>query len=359
MNVVKAGYSIIEENQPITKKIERVARVCYKSEDLIADGTDLKMLEGLISRQHYAMLEHANLVYEMAEDYYNSLYKLYTKYKTSYDYLDDVKRVKTNCRLRFTETRINLQDQVRYVVSGNLRSWIEFFDFCREFLYFRKNRRFFYCPILYYIASDIKGRTNGVIDYTFDKFMKGASEYDNSFHCVTEFSRLTSIERMVHECFSVLFTVDRGVTHELVRMRDCSFAQESTRYCNYSKGKFGNEITVIKPVFFDQYDAELGNRCETMKYGLWARSCEAAEKAYFELLENDAKPQEARDVLPQSVKADIVVTANLQEWLHIFELRACDKTGAAHPQMKEVMCPLCKEMKEKYRFAFGELIVKE
>lgn len=355
MNVVKAGYSLIEENRPITKKIERVARVCYKSEDLIADGTDLKMLKGLISRQHYAMLEHANLVYEMAEDLYYPLYNLYTTYKSFYDYLDDVKRVETNCRLRFTETRVDLKGlkgQMRYIVSGNLRSWVEFFDFCKEFLCLRKGKEFFYCPIMYYIASDIRDKTSGVIDYISDNFIEGKSEYDNGFHCVTEFSRLTPIERMVHECFSVLFTVDRGVTHEVVRMRDCSFSQESTRYCNYSKGKFGNEITVIKPIFFEGNEA-------SKNYSVWVKSCEFAEKAYFELLENGAKPQEARDVLPQSVKADIVVTTNLQEWLHIFELRACDKTGAAHPQMKEVMCPLCKEMKEKYQFAFGELVVKD
>ena len=161
---------------------------------------------------------------------------------------------------------------------------------------------------------------------------------------------------MVHETFSVLFTVDRGVTHELVRMRDCSFAQESTRYCNYNLGKFGNEITVINPCFFD---TGMGTASNSLVYEEWKHSCETAERSYFKLLEYGAKPQEARDVLPTSVKADIVMTTNLAEWKHIFNLRACDSTGPAHPQMKEVMIPLFKEMREKYPFAFGDMIAAD
>lgn len=127
-----------------------------------------------------------------------------------------------------------------------------------------------------------------------------------------------------HFSFTLLFTCDRGVTHELVRHRIASFTQESTRYCNYSQGKFGEEITVIKPCFWEE---------GTIPYTIWKDSCAFAEKQYFQLLKHYCSPQQARAVLPNSLKADIVMTANLREWRHFFKLR-CDP--AAHPQMRQV-----------------------
>jgi len=139
-------------------------------------------------------------------------------------------------------------------------------------------------------------------------------------------------------------------------MRDASFAQESTRYCNYANGKFGNEITVIEPCFWVEDRTEEDN----LMHNKWVDSCETAEAMYFEISEMGAQPQQARSVLPTSTKADIVITANLLEWRHIFNLRACDATGPAHPQMKEVMVPLCKEVQVgEYSFAFGDLRVAE
>ena len=201
---------------------------------------------------------------------------------------------------------------------------------------------------------------NNIFDIDVDTFdFVTFDMYDeDDFHAkvVTDMNQLTDEERMVHETFSVLFTVDRGVTHELVRMRDCSFAQESTRYCNYANGKFGNEITVILPCFFD---TGMGTNSNSLVYKEWESACKNAEASYFKLLEYGAKPQEARNVLPTSVKADIVMTTNLAEWKHIFNLRACDSTGPAHPQMKEVMIPLFKEMRNKYPFAFGNMIAAD
>ena len=138
-----------------------------------------------------------------------------------------------------------------------------------------------------------------------------------------------------HSSLSVLFTVDRGVTHELVRHRIMSFAQESTRYCNYVNGKFGNEITVVKPVFWDEGSIE---------YDRWRRACQAAEDSYIKLIQSNAQPQEARSVLPTSTKADITLTGNYREWRHFFRLRAADATGPAHPQMKEVTRPLLDDL---------------
>lgn len=130
-----------------------------------------------------------------------------------------------------------------------------------------------------------------------------------------------------HGFISLVFTCDRGVTHEMVRHRLFSFCQESTRYCNYSQDKFGNEITVIKPLFFEE-GSEM--------YHNWLKACSFAEGTYFSLLSSGASPQEARSVLPNSLKTTIVVSGNPREWRHFFNLRKFGRTGAPHPQMKQV-----------------------
>lgn len=155
-----------------------------------------------------------------------------------------------------------------------------------------------------------------------------------------------------HYSFSVLFTVDRGVSHELVRHRLASFAQESTRYCNYSKDGFGNEITVIEPWY-------LSGTENISKHNHWYRAMENSEKQYFKMLEQGCTPQEARAVLPNSLKTDIVVTANLREWRHILNLRAAGTTGKPHPQMTEVMIPLLKDLKSKIPVVFDDIELKE
>lgn len=131
-----------------------------------------------------------------------------------------------------------------------------------------------------------------------------------------------------HCSFTVKFTCDRGVSHELVRHRIASFCQESTRYRSYSKDKFGTEITVIKPCFLLP---------DTDSYRIWKESCENAEKAYFSMLAYGCSPQEARSVLPNSLKTEVVMTANIREWRHFFRLRC---STAAHPQMREVATQL-------------------
>ena len=149
-----------------------------------------------------------------------------------------------------------------------------------------------------------------------------------------------------HFSVSVKMIVDRGVSHEIVRHRIASYAQESTRYCNYSQGKFGNEITVIKPLFFDE---------GTPEYIIWEESCMQAEKAYNELIEMGRSPQEARSVLPNSLKTEIVVTMNLREWIHFFNLRALGTTGAPHPQMKEIAMMVLEEFSNQLPEIFGDM----
>lgn len=146
-----------------------------------------------------------------------------------------------------------------------------------------------------------------------------------------------------HFSFSVKFIVDRGVSHEIVRHRVASFAQESTRYCNY--GHEG-EIAVIEPCFWEEGSQE---------YMDWKHGCMVAQRRYLELLEDGASPQEARSVLPNSLKTEVVMTANLREWRHFFKLRACGMTGKPHPQMLEVAVPLLKEVKSLIPVVFDDL----
>lgn len=151
-----------------------------------------------------------------------------------------------------------------------------------------------------------------------------------------------------HFSFSVNFICDRGVSHEIVRHRVASFAQESTRYCNY--GNKGGEITVIEPFYLQQERAE-----KPWLYHNWEESCKRAEEAYLYLLNEKKSPQEARAVLPNSLKTEIVMTANLREWRHFFKLRACGVTGAPHPQMLEVAVPLLQEVKSLIPVVFDDL----
>lgn len=149
-----------------------------------------------------------------------------------------------------------------------------------------------------------------------------------------------------HINITVKFICDRGVTHELVRHRLASYSQESTRYANYSKQKFGNEITVIKPLFWDE---------ESEEYSIWHESMVYSEKAYLSLIKCGAPPEQARSVLPNSLKTEIVVTCNIREWRHIFILR-CSK--AAHPQIREIMLPLLSEFKHKIPILFTDVYNK-
>lgn len=149
-----------------------------------------------------------------------------------------------------------------------------------------------------------------------------------------------------HMSFSVRFVVDRGVSHELVRHRMSSFSQESTRYCNYSGDRFGSEITVVEPPFFGSGEAWLP------KYYVWKKACKAAEESYFDLLSMGATPQEARTVLPTSLKTELVMTCNLREWRHFLRLRT---SKAAHPQMREVTVPLLAELKERIPVVFDDI----
>ena len=186
-----------------------------------------------------------------------------------------------------------------------------------------------------------------------------------SENSITELSAVKMVESLInrgheamleHCVISVKFIVDRGVSHELVRHRMASYAQESTRYCNYSKDKFGNELTFIKPCFWEHFSDNIE---DNFALGEWEAAMADAEKHYFKLIENSATPEQARTVLPNSIKTEVVMTANLREWRHFFKLRALGITGKPHPQMLEVTVPLLAEFKALIPVVFDDLIVGE
>ena len=145
-----------------------------------------------------------------------------------------------------------------------------------------------------------------------------------------------------HVCVTARFICDRGVSHEIVRHRIGAYSQESTRYCNYSGDKFGNEITVINPSHVKG----------TVLRSMWYGACACAERAYFEMLNSGSSPQEARSVLPNSLKTTIIVTYDLREWRHFLRLRCAP---AAHPQMQQVALMARKLLTERYPVFFEDL----
>ena len=169
---------------------------------------------------------------------------------------------------------------------------------------------------------------------------------------ITEESAKSFVQKLIerghesvleHESITVRFICDRGISHEIVRHRLANFSQESTRYCNYSNDRFGSELTFIKPCFFKE---KKGAYCS------WYNSMDFAECAYFDMLDDGCTPQEARSVLPNSTKTEIVMTANLREWRHFLKLRTAK---AAHPQMRELTVPLLKELQERIPVVFDDI----
>lgn len=179
-----------------------------------------------------------------------------------------------------------------------------------------------------------------------------------------------------HGVITIQFIMDRGVSHEQVRHRHTSPSQESTRYCNYSKDKFANEISVINPFFFSPTaevqqidvpgieDDGLGTLVTVPgivmllnEFDVWFIACLYAEWAYNTLTKDFGRSaQEARSVLPNSLKTEIQITANVREWRHILALRT---HRDAHPQIRQIMVPLAKSLAKRWPCLFDEYANEE
>lgn len=287
MKLIKPSFEIREQPsglEGVYKQIEGVGRVCYKSEDKIAEGTAKAFVDRMIKSGHGAMLEHGTVYLKVFNVIENS--ELIDKYKSN----------KYSVVKEGTEV-YNCHGDILYgsckCITTNYRVLVE----------------------------------NGWLD-------------DLKYICKpTEFH-----EKRI----TVHFVCDRGVSHEFVRHRVMSFAQESTRYCNYSKDKFGNELTFIQPCWLDDERLKLYGPYHTVirdksLESIFIASLNNAEKDYIDLIDLGWKPQEARAVLPNSLKTELVVTGFVSDWNHFFDLRARGTTGAPHPQAKELAEPLMKE----------------
>ena len=295
MKLIKPSFKIW--NQPaglegVYKQIEKVGRVCYKSEDKMTEDSAKPFVERMTKLGHGAMLEHG------------TVYLKVTNKGLSLDNYD-----KNQVENKYIS---NPYSKVIFGKYPKYNSYEEKLEVTQE-VYITTNYRVLV--------------ENGWLD-------------DLQYICEpTEFhaKRIT-----VH------FVCDRGVSHEFVRHRVMSFAQESTRYCNYSKDKFGNEITFIKPCFLDDSKLALYGPYHTVirdksPESIFIASLNNAEKDYIDLIDLGWKPQEARAVLPNALKTELVVTGFVSDWNHFFDLRARGTTGAPHPQAKELAEPLMKE----------------
>lgn len=169
---------------------------------------------------------------------------------------------------------------------------------------------------------------------------------------ITEYSAKTFVKKILesghesvieHEKITVRVICDRGVSHEIVRHRIASYSQESTRYCNYSSDKFDNQLTFIRPCFWEENSDE---------YKKWKEQMLYIEKLYIELISQGATPEETRSILPNSLKTEVVITMNLREWRHFFKLRTSNK---AHPQMREISRLLLENFKKLIPIVFDDI----
>ena len=324
MRITEAGFTILptpHTQAEILKHIERCGRVCYKSEDKITEDSAQQFVTNIIKRGHEAVLEHGSLCVRMPQ-IMESLSRR-TAVSTEEWYAKAIVRMESHYDggtlyrnyLRFFHDGY----KTRPVISGNIRAWRSFFKAYQEQL----------GQIPLELHSLIQLNT-----VLLGQFLPYAAEGTGVVAGIEWPEHLCTSARLVHQDVSVLFTVDRGISPEIVRHRLASYCQESTRYCDYSVGRFGSEITVIEPKALRH----------TPGYKIWMDSCKRAETAYFDLLDCGCSPQEARGVLPNSLKTEIVMTANLAEWRHFFQLRT---SRAAHPQMREVAIPLLREFKKR------------
>lgn len=282
MRLIKPSFEIIEQQPGILglyKQIELAGRTCYKSEDKITPDSAAAFVDRMIKSGHGAMLEHGTVYLHIPDDdiNWNFYYSRYKRNKYSKcNWFEDIQG----------KPVINLD------ITTNLRVLVE----------------------------------NDWMDDL--KYICEPTEYHEK--------RIT-----------VRFICDRGVSHEFVRHRVFSFAQESTRYCNYSKNKFGNELTFIIPCWLDYAEQQFTDkddssiRTDLSENEYFIDLLLEAENTYNYLVQYCGwKPQQARAILPNSLKTELVMTGFVSDWKHFFKLR---DTGSAHPQAQELAKPLHEE----------------
>lgn len=299
MKVMNQSARLLMEKDPM-KHIERVARLCYKSEDKINDG-HAKFCKRLFDNKHHAMLEHFRFIMEIAPPVYDVLSSVAHPY------------VEMTNSIFYGRQRFVISFNARGLNNLTVDSMAEQFGVLPSVIDTIRNELIAHI-IRYYGCYELFGMDK---DSHLEPLSFGVNFIENDDDAMSEF------ERRRHRWFSVHMVTDRGISHEIVRHRMASFAQESTRYCNY--GKTG-EIAVI-----DQ-----GFNKGTHEYYIWLCNVENCEISYNQLIESGISPQYARSVLPTSVKTEIIMTAPVYEWDHFFDIRMFGNSGAPHPLMKKL-----------------------
>ncbi len=321
MKVIDPAFEILDDyfkKGRILEQIERCGRVCYKSEDKISPESAIPFIKGIIKRGHESVLEMASIVLEVSVDGESIMHKFF-------------ERIPRFCQADKLERR-------RYLISGNPRSFRDLARGHKDLKLVKAMMKVLTqaYPVLF---EDLAPSRGWIPQDGVSVRLLHPDEIDS-----------LPIEYLLkHRNLLVHFTINRAVSHELVRHRVASYLQESQRYCRYGESKFGGEVAFIKPCFYEPGSHE---------YDLWHQAMEQAENIYLELLKTSS-PQAARTVLPNSCKTEIMVHATLAEWSHILKLRA---SKAADPSMREIMLMLLPEMAGRFPAIFSpikDLLLKE
>lgn len=291
MEIINQSFEIINRSINPEKLIELCGRTCYKSADKITDDSSTKFVKMLTKRGHLSVIEHAVLTLKM-------------DYQLKNNIIDDV----DNEIIKFININYN-------TLTANLRAWLEFLK--NNYI----DRAFF---------NNIHAKVYEFAPNIYKAVFNRKPKYDNECYNV-----VISDEPVV-DYITVKFITNRGVTHELVRHRPASYSQESTRYVNYG----GDNIQIIRPVWLSDDILGITNKLVSsypIGETLFMNACLDSERYYKYLLESGSRPEQAREVLPNSLKTEIIVTADIKEWEHILNLRC---SNAAHPQIRELMIGL-------------------
>lgn len=336
MILIKPSFEIIDKSAypSILEFIEHIGRVCYKSEDKIGPGTAEKFVKPRIKDGHESILEHGTFCFELSHSEIENDGVL--------DYIEH----SLQCIHDIQENSIGFQFLTRkdwsMLLSFNIRT-------LRDATKMSPGN-----PLIYGLTTELSKEYPSLFrDLVILRPSCNAFQLRRILPSEM-FKTFTTDELRKHYYETVRFICDRGVSHELVRHRLCAFSQESTRYCNYAGG-----VTFIIPPWVDiepgEYNEEIMGAYNDpfTANEVWSFAMLEVEDDYIRLTKSEGwSPQQARSVLPNSLKTEIVVTANLAEWHHIFGLRTAK---AAHPQMRELMIPLCSEFKNKFPEIFGDI----
>ncbi len=335
MKLIKPYVELVEEKD-LEKRIELCGRVCYKSEDRIDGESAGKFINNIIlKRGHTSVLEHARIVFEARKELVDEL-------------KGEIIQEGNKKKYFISHFNITRDKEGSYYISANMRTLREWFI---------SNDRKYTSLKLFDELFNKYNAIFGDIDKIKDNELVELEKDKDLAHIIYgEADHLEDIHRLYHQYYTVRIICDRGISHELVRNRTLSPSQESTRYCNYSKDKFGNEITFIIPFWFRECIGLSNNSVDSNikeRFDNWLISCQMAENKYIDNMKKfGGVPQEDRSILPNSLKTEIVLTGTTIDWINFFNLR-CDTP--AHPQMREVSIQILRKLEERDKEIFKEV----